>query len=212
MLDGDALAMFRSIPADKKTLPQAFQEMAEVYEPPDDRTKKFQHRWWGSSELPLAYRSALMALAVDAYPNVTQELLDPLVMERMLALAWEMDVVLPTCGHEMKTPLWVARCLNAHINLKRWAQMVAWMGDPAKDGQPIGWSPSKVVDVARISIGRDRTTICSTSGLPLRATDVAVWAITHGSATLVLRRRPVRRLHLLQPTVRRHVPPYSAPD
>ncbi|CAM9282417.1 unnamed protein product [Lampetra fluviatilis] len=126
MLDGDALAMFHSIPADKKkTLQQAFQEMAEVYELPDDRMKKFQHRWWGSSELPLAYRSALMALAVDAYPNVTQELLDPLVMECMLALAWEMDVVLPTCGYEMKTSLWVARCLNAHKNLKRWAQTAA---------------------------------------------------------------------------------------
>ncbi|CAN0339783.1 unnamed protein product [Lampetra fluviatilis] len=45
----------------------------------------------------------------------------------------------------MKTSLWVARCLNAHENLKRWAQMAARTGDPAKDGQPIGWSPSKVV-------------------------------------------------------------------
>ncbi|CAM9734769.1 unnamed protein product [Lampetra fluviatilis] len=44
MLDNDALAVFQSIPAEKKKmLTQAFQEMAEVYEPPDDRTRKFQH-------------------------------------------------------------------------------------------------------------------------------------------------------------------------
>ncbi|CAN0339826.1 unnamed protein product [Lampetra fluviatilis] len=49
MLDDDVLAVFRSIPADKKkTLTQAFQELAEVYEPPDDRMRKFQHRRWGS--------------------------------------------------------------------------------------------------------------------------------------------------------------------
>ncbi|CAN0416798.1 unnamed protein product [Lampetra fluviatilis] len=146
ILDDDALAVFRSIsPGKKATLTQAFAEMAEVYEPPDDRTRKCQHHRRGSTESPLAYRSALMALAVDAYPNVKREHLDPLVMERMLVLAREMDVVLPTCCHELKTSWWAARCLNAHENLKRWAQMAAWMGDLAKDGQQIGWSPSQVV-------------------------------------------------------------------
>ncbi|CAM9419884.1 unnamed protein product [Lampetra fluviatilis] len=131
--------------SEKKTLKEVFAKMAEVYEPPDDRTRKFQHRRRGSSESPLAYRSALMVLAVDAYPDVKQEFLDPLVIERMLALARDMGVVLPTCGHESQTSLWATRSLNAHEKLKRWAQMATWAGDPARDGQPIGWSPSKVV-------------------------------------------------------------------
>ncbi|CAM9571439.1 unnamed protein product [Lampetra planeri] len=100
-----------------------------------------------------------MALAVYAYPDVKREHLDPLVMERMLVLAREMDVVLPTCAHEVKTSLWAARCLNAHENLKRWAQMAAWTGDPAKDGQPVGWSPSKVLVIpegAVISLNQRR--------------------------------------------------------
>ncbi|CAN0374162.1 unnamed protein product [Lampetra planeri] len=81
ILDNDALAIFRSIPPEKKkTLKEAFAHMAEVYKPSDDRTRKFQHHRRGNSELPLAYRSALMALAVNADPNVQQEILDPLVM------------------------------------------------------------------------------------------------------------------------------------
>ncbi|CAM9874681.1 unnamed protein product [Lampetra planeri] len=86
----------------KKMLKEAFAEMVEVYELPDDRTRKFQHRRCGSSESPLTYRSALMALAVDAYPDVQEDILDPLVMERMLALAREMGVVLPTCTREFE--------------------------------------------------------------------------------------------------------------
>ncbi|XP_075925358.1 uncharacterized protein LOC142928023 [Petromyzon marinus] len=121
--------------------------MAEVYEPPSDTRRKFMQRRRGSSESPLAYRSALMALAVAAYPDVKQEVLDSLVMDRILALERDIGVVLPSCGHDVQMSRWAARCLHAHESLQHWSQMAAWAGDPARDGEPKGWSPTKVMDI-----------------------------------------------------------------
>lgn len=101
----------------------------------------------GSLESPLAYHSALMALAMAAYPDVKQEALDLLVMDRMLALARDMGVVLLACSHEMQSSRWAAKCLHAHENLQSWSQMAAWTGDPSHDGEPQGWSPAKVVGI-----------------------------------------------------------------
>ncbi|CAN0112224.1 unnamed protein product [Lampetra planeri] len=84
LLDDVSLAVFRSIPSEKKkTLKAAFAEMADVYEPPSDAQRKFMHHQQGSNESPLAYRGALLALAMAAYPDATPDVLDPLILARM---------------------------------------------------------------------------------------------------------------------------------
>ncbi|CAN0301366.1 unnamed protein product [Lampetra planeri] len=146
LLDDVSLGVFRSIPAaKKKTLRDAFVEMAEFYDPPTSATRKFMLRRRASEESPLAYRGALMALAMAAYPDATADLLDPLILSRMLELAQELKISLPVCGHEPLTSRWVARCLDAKFNIRRWDQMAAWTGKPEIDGPPLGWSPRLVV-------------------------------------------------------------------
>ncbi|XP_078449975.1 uncharacterized protein LOC144717990 [Lampetra planeri] len=146
LLDDVSLAVFRSIPVTKKTtLRDAFTEMVEFYDPPTAATRKFMSRRRGSEESPLAYRGALLALAMAAYPDSSADLLDPLILSRMLELSQELNILLPVCGHEPLTSRWVARCLDAKFNLKRWDQMAAWMGNPQIDGPPLGWSPRRVV-------------------------------------------------------------------
>ncbi|CAM9481705.1 unnamed protein product [Lampetra planeri] len=146
LLDDVSLAVFRSIPASKKkTLRDAFAEMAEFYDPPTAATRKFMSRRGGSEESPLAYQGALVALAMAAYPDATADHLDPLILSRMLELSQELNISLPVCGHEPLTSRWVARCLDAKFNLKHWDQMAAWTGKPEIDGPPLGWSPRRVV-------------------------------------------------------------------
>ncbi|XP_078468275.1 uncharacterized protein LOC144731181 [Lampetra planeri] len=146
LLDDVSLGVFRSIPASKKkTLQDAFAEMAEFYDPPTSATRKFMSHRRGSEESPLAYQGALMALAMAAYPDATADHLDPLILSRMLELSQELNISLPVCGHEPLTSRWVARCLDAKFNIKRWDQMAVWTGKPEIDGPPLGWSPRLVV-------------------------------------------------------------------
>ncbi|XP_078456972.1 uncharacterized protein LOC144722610 [Lampetra planeri] len=146
LLDDVSLGVFRSIPASKKkTLRDAFAEMAEFYDPSTATTRKCMSCRRGSEESPLAYRGALMALAMAAYPDATADHLDPLILSRMLELSQELNISLPVCGHEPLTSRWVARCLDAKFNIKRWDQMAAWSGKPEIDGPPLGWSPRRVV-------------------------------------------------------------------
>ncbi|CAM9740015.1 unnamed protein product [Lampetra fluviatilis] len=101
----------------------------------------------GTNESPLAYRGALLVLAMAAYPDTTPDVLDPLILARMLELSKEMGISLPVCGHEPLTSQWAARCLDAKDNLRHWAQIAAWTGDLAKDGELFGWAPSRVVHI-----------------------------------------------------------------
>ncbi|CAM9659330.1 unnamed protein product [Lampetra fluviatilis] len=146
LLDDVSLGVFRAIPASKKkTLRDAFTEMAEFYDPPTSATRKFMSRRRAPEESPLAYRGALMAMAMAAYPDAKAEHLDPLILSRMLELSQELNISLPVCGHEPLSSRWVARCLDAKFNIKRWDQMAAWTGKPEIDGPPLGWSPRLVV-------------------------------------------------------------------
>ncbi|CAM9596731.1 unnamed protein product [Lampetra planeri] len=96
LLHDVSLAVFRSIPSGRKnTLRDAFAEMAEIYEPPSDAQRKFMHLRWGVNESSLAYRGALVALAMAAYPDSTADLLDHLIPTKMLELSKEMDISLP---------------------------------------------------------------------------------------------------------------------
>lgn len=80
-----------------------------------------------------------------AYPDTKPNLLEPLILGKMLELSKDLAIPIPVCGHEPLTSRLAAKCLDAQFNLRRWVQMAAWMCDPAIDGKPIGWAPSRVV-------------------------------------------------------------------
>ncbi|XP_078457421.1 uncharacterized protein LOC144722889 [Lampetra planeri] len=142
--------------------------MAEFYDPPTSATRKFMLRRRASEESPLAYRGALMALAMAAYPDATADHLDPLILSRMLELAQELKISLPVCGHEPLTSRWVARCLDAKFNIRRWDQMAAWTGKPEIDGPPLGWSPRLVVHCSDDSGDDDMLAAAVSHGIPGR--------------------------------------------
>ncbi|CAN0016841.1 unnamed protein product [Lampetra fluviatilis] len=145
LLDDILLAVFCSIPAEKKVTPrEAFTEMAEVYEPPSDTHRKFVQRQRGAEESPITYRGALVAFAMATYPDAKPDMLDPLILGKMLELSTELGIPMPVCGHEPLTFRLAAKCLDAQFNLRRWAQMATWTGDPAVGGHPTGWVPSQV--------------------------------------------------------------------
>ncbi|XP_061430900.1 uncharacterized protein LOC133357125 [Lethenteron reissneri] len=169
LLDDVSLGVFRSIPASKKkTLRDAFAEMAEFYDPPTSATRKFMSHRRGSEESPLAYRGALMALAMAAYPDATADHLDPLILSRMLKLSQELNISLPVCGHEPLTSRWVARCLDAKFNITHRDQMAAWTGKPEIDGPPLGWSPRRVVHCSDDSGDDDVLAAAVPHGIPGR--------------------------------------------
>ncbi|CAN0417422.1 unnamed protein product [Lampetra planeri] len=122
--------------------------MAEVYEPPSDTQRKYMQRRRGADESPIAYQGALVAFAMAAYPDARPDILDPLILGKMLELSKELGISLPVRGHLPLTSRWATKCLDAQFNLRRWAQMAAWTGDPAMDGQLIGWAPSRVVHIS----------------------------------------------------------------
>ncbi|CAM9289074.1 unnamed protein product [Lampetra fluviatilis] len=67
-----------------------------------------------------------------AYPRMDKEGLDALVLDRMLGLAQELDVALPTTDDDDLTSLRVARSTQTHLIGKRRAKVVACAG-PAKE-------------------------------------------------------------------------------
>ncbi|CAN0200434.1 unnamed protein product [Lampetra planeri] len=104
LLDDQALAVFRSIPLEKKkTLKDVYAEMAEVYEPPSDSQQKFMQRTRGSNESPLAYHGALLVVAAN--PDSNPDTLNPLILGKIMELAKVMGVTLPVCGHEPDVPV-----------------------------------------------------------------------------------------------------------
>ncbi|CAM9364102.1 unnamed protein product [Lampetra planeri] len=126
-----ATIAFWAIPAEKKaTLQSAYAEMAAVYELPSKTCKKFLQWRQGEAETPPTYCNALLALGEAAYPAVDRMALDSLVMERMLGLAWEMEVVLPVVDEDLQMFCWTARCLQAHEKLHRWSQMATPRKNP----------------------------------------------------------------------------------
>ncbi|CAN0138890.1 unnamed protein product [Lampetra fluviatilis] len=109
-LDDNALAAFYAIPPeDRVTLPQAFSQMAAIFDPPSNVRHKFATGRWGKIDMPFAFCSALMPLAQAAYPKMEQAGLDSVVLERMLALARELNVALPAMEEDDLSSLKVAR-------------------------------------------------------------------------------------------------------
>ncbi|CAM9773884.1 unnamed protein product [Lampetra fluviatilis] len=148
LLDDESVRFFRSITADKKkTLCGVFGEMADAYEPPDDAHRRFAQRQRAPEESPVAFRGAVLELAMAAYPETPQDLLEPLILGKMLELSRDLGIPMPVCGHEKLTSRAAAKCLDAQFNLRRWKQVAAWTGGPVKEGGAMGWDPTKAVYV-----------------------------------------------------------------
>ncbi|CAM9402183.1 unnamed protein product [Lampetra fluviatilis] len=109
-------------------------------------------------------------------------MLEPLILGKMLELSKDLAIPMLVCGHEPLTSRLAAKCLDAQFNLRRWAQMAAWMGDPAVDGNPTGWAPSRVVR-APDDVGTDDLVAVAGHWVPRRGTAVPV-VPPKGSATL----------------------------
>ncbi|CAM9595774.1 unnamed protein product, partial [Lampetra fluviatilis] len=148
LLDDESVRFFRSITADKKkTLCGVFEEMADAYEPPDDAHRRFAQRQRAPEESPVAFRGAVLELAMAAYPDTPQDLLEPLILGKMLELSRDLGIPMPVCGHEKLTSRAAAKCLDAQFNLRRWKQVAAWTGGPVKEGGAMGWDPTKAIYV-----------------------------------------------------------------
>ncbi|CAN0407143.1 unnamed protein product [Lampetra planeri] len=95
-LDDDALAAFLAIlPPERSTLTQAFNRMTSIYKPPANAGHKFATRRKGEDESALAFRSALLALAKAAFPEMDHDGINTLVLERLLAFVETLHIILP---------------------------------------------------------------------------------------------------------------------
>ncbi|CAM9768724.1 unnamed protein product [Lampetra planeri] len=134
-LDERALQAFKSIhPANRATLPAAYIQMANVFEPPSCTQLKFSLRRREEGELPLAFRCSLLALAQAAYPDLYGRALDSMALGKLLDLARELRIALSINNDRQITSLAVAENIQAHLSLRQRPQMAACAGVPAPDG------------------------------------------------------------------------------
>ncbi|CAM9642246.1 unnamed protein product [Lampetra planeri] len=119
-LNNNALAAFYVIPpAQRSMLQQAFKDMAAVHDPPSSVHNRFAEHQRGETEMPLAFRSALLSLPQAAFPKMEPAGIDSLVLERLLGLAKELNVTLPASEEDDPSSLVIARCIQTHLGLKR---------------------------------------------------------------------------------------------
>ncbi|CAN0238149.1 unnamed protein product [Lampetra fluviatilis] len=97
----------------------------------------------GEAETLLAYRGALLALGLAAYPRSDQVALDSLVMEKMLELASEMGVILPVNDEDEQASLLAAGCLQANETLQKQTRVAAWTGKP-RSGDGLAGQPTRI--------------------------------------------------------------------
>ncbi|CAN0286337.1 unnamed protein product [Lampetra fluviatilis] len=83
--DDDALTALVTIPwAVRSTLHLVLQCLSEIYGPPSDIRHRFAARRKGKMKSPLAFRSALLALAKAAFLRMDWEAIDALVLDKLL--------------------------------------------------------------------------------------------------------------------------------
>ncbi|CAM9701890.1 unnamed protein product [Lampetra planeri] len=82
-----------------------------------------------------------------AYTETEPDLLEPLILSKMLELSRDLGIPMPVCGHKKLTSWAAAKCLDAQFNLRRWKQVTAWTGVPIVEGGAAGWDPKKAVYV-----------------------------------------------------------------
>ncbi|CAM9396936.1 unnamed protein product [Lampetra fluviatilis] len=120
MLDNDALATLTSAPKEKRaTLHLALQLLSAVYGPPSDCRQLFHDRHRGANESPLAFRTALLALAKAAFPRMDEEGVDAMVAEKLLLLADELDVAVLAQDDAEMSSLLVARHIHGGLRSLR---------------------------------------------------------------------------------------------
>ncbi|CAM9766505.1 unnamed protein product [Lampetra planeri] len=120
MLDDDALATLTSAPKEKRaTLHLALQLLSAVYGPPSDCRQLFHDRHRGANESPLAFRTALLALAKAAFPRMDEEGVDAMVAEKLLLLADELDIAVLAQDDGEMSSLLVARHIHGGLRSLR---------------------------------------------------------------------------------------------
>ncbi|CAM9774743.1 unnamed protein product [Lampetra fluviatilis] len=120
MLDDDALATLTSAPKEKRaTLHLALQLLSAVYGPPSDCRQLFHDRHRGTNESPLAFRTALLALAKAAFPRMDEEGVDAMVAEKLLLLADELDIAVLAQDDGEMSSLLVARHIHGGLRSLR---------------------------------------------------------------------------------------------
>ncbi|XP_075926286.1 uncharacterized protein LOC142929264 [Petromyzon marinus] len=125
MLDDDALATLITAPrSTRSTLQSALQVLTIVYGPSSDCRKLFHERCRGQKEPPLAYRTALLALAKAAFPRMDGEGVDAMVTEKLLALAQELQIVIVAEDDADMCSLRAARHIHAHLIAQRRSPLV----------------------------------------------------------------------------------------
>ncbi|XP_061417595.1 uncharacterized protein LOC133348671 isoform X1 [Lethenteron reissneri] len=125
-LDDVALATFLLIPRrQRSTLQEALDRMALVYGPPSETRHRFASRRREADETPLAYQSALMALAQAAYPRMDDVGLDSIVLEKLLLLARELRIAIHVKDEANLSSLGAAHYLHTELLLQRDGQVAA---------------------------------------------------------------------------------------
>ncbi|CAM9817450.1 unnamed protein product [Lampetra planeri] len=117
-LDDDSLAALISIPKRQRaTLQAALQRLSDVYGPPSATRHQFYERRCKPRESPLAFRTALLAMARAAYPRMDDEAIDALVLQKLLEMARGLRLVIQAVDDEDMCSLRAARSIHAHLML-----------------------------------------------------------------------------------------------
>ncbi|CAM9860251.1 unnamed protein product [Lampetra planeri] len=75
--------------------------------------------------MPLAFHSALLALAKAAFPRMDHDGIDALDLERLLSLAKDLNTILPAVDDDDLSSLKVTKCIQAPQLLQRHRGLVA---------------------------------------------------------------------------------------
>ncbi|CAN0418602.1 unnamed protein product [Lampetra fluviatilis] len=105
--------------SDRATLYMAYAQMAAIFEPLSSARQQFLTRQQEDTEKPLAFSSALLALARAAYTSMDAAARDLLVLERLIFLARELGVALSVADEADVSSLKVAQGIQAHLSLRQ---------------------------------------------------------------------------------------------
>ncbi|XP_078739520.1 uncharacterized protein LOC144952918 [Lampetra fluviatilis] len=132
MLDDDSLAALLTVPRAKRaTLTDALHQMRLIYGPPSEARHRFDARRKKASESAMGYRSALLAMAKVAYPRMDEDAVESLVLQKLMSLARQLRVAMPTADDDDDfTSLRAARCIQAHLHCDEDTTIAACAGPP----------------------------------------------------------------------------------
>ncbi|XP_075919984.1 uncharacterized protein LOC142922927 [Petromyzon marinus] len=153
-LDDDALASLLTIPRQQRaTLQSALRRMSDVYGPPSDVRSRFYDRRRRPKESPLAFRTALLAMARAGYPRMDDETIDAIVLQKMLELARELRIVIQAVDDDSMCSLRAARCIHAHLLLHTESTIAASASTSEPASRDAEFSPDRAFMATR-STGR----------------------------------------------------------